>query len=342
MFCSNFSASGENDFACNLENILLGICFSLCGLTSLILNSLLIYLISTLKVKQVNVLLIAERTQLTNLQCAWCVFSVLGAGNVVSSVANCSSEFRQLHSIYANDSGNGNSLVSVGRCYLQSPHVVLLIVGHDWTAYVMLAMSVERMASFCGVHGRSPKPTPTAVRHALVAIAGLGFFKLCVALADSLSQYNKLVPKFCNFKSIFSEPIYHMLLLSYLVMLYSTAAVFLVTCCLRRQRRRWPASELLTMRLNRERSLTKSLAITLAFVVLFQALPWTLLYARLPMARWFRDFAIVARHLICAIIPIIYLYNHPDIRRQLYEKIPLCGRLFKKQKRTNSVVYIGR
>ncbi|KRY10203.1 hypothetical protein T12_2585 [Trichinella patagoniensis] len=327
MFCSNFSASGENHFACNLENILLGICFSLCGLTSLVLNSLLIYLISTLKVKQVNVLLIA----------------VLGAGNLVTSVANWSSEFRQLHSIYANESGNNaGSMVSVAQCYLRSPHVVLLIVGHDWTAYVMLAMSIERMASLCGVHGRSPKPTQTAVRRALAAIAALGLFKLSVALADSLAQRDKLVHSLCNFRSIFSEPIYHMLLLSYLVMLYSTAAVFLVTCCLRRQRRHWPTSELLTMRLSRERSLTKSLTITLAFVVLFQALPWTLLYARLPTARWFRDFAIVARHLTCAIIPIIYLYNHPDIRKQLYDKIPLCGRLFKKQKRTNSVVYIGR
>ncbi|KRY29024.1 hypothetical protein Tsp_05709 [Trichinella spiralis] len=243
-------------------------------------------------------------------------------------------------------STSASSLMSTTawRLILASMGVRPLLRFQDLNMHTLLALSLERMTSLCKPSWHNATFTRRKVFSVLLIFICIVCVKVVCILNDVIRRSEIQVDRSCTFFLVFSPAICRMVMFSYMVVIYFTALVYFSTCAVVRFKKRNMATELRSMQLYREASLTRSFGLVLLFLIILQALPLTVILIdrgkTLPAE--FTNYTRTIRDIAWLVIPVIYFYSHPDINEQLVKRFPILKTFFShKQKTAESAVYIG-
>ncbi|KRZ03648.1 hypothetical protein T11_244 [Trichinella zimbabwensis] len=288
------------------------------------LNILLVFIIFRLKKKQVNVLFV----------------TALGFANTVASVASVFTHINK----FLISLKTGPTTLTIGQCLLHNPYIIFTIISQDLNMHTLLALSLERMTSLCKSSWHNAAFTRRKVFSVLLIFICIVCVKVVCILNDVIRRSEIQVDRSCTLFLLFSPVIFRMLMFSYMVVIYFTALVYFSTCAVVRFKKRNMTTELRSMQLYREASLTRSFGLVLLFLIILQALPLTaiLIDRGKTLPAEFLNYARTIRDIAWLVIPVIYFYSHPDINEQLVKMFPILNAFFShKQKTAEPAVYIG-
>ncbi|KRZ72250.1 hypothetical protein T10_2024 [Trichinella papuae] len=288
------------------------------------LNILLVFIIFRLKKKQVNVLFV----------------TALGFANTVASVASVFTHINK----FLISLKTGPTTLTIGQCLLHNPYIIFTIISQDLNMHTLLALSLERMTSLCKSSWHNAAFTRRKVFSVLLIFIFIVCVKVVCILNDVIRRSEIQVDRSCTLFLLFSPVIFRMLMFSYMVVIYFTALVYFSTCAVVRFKKRNMTTELRSMQLYREASLTRSFGLVLLFLIILQALPLTaiLIDRGKTLPAEFLNYARTIRDIAWLVIPVIYFYSHPDINEQLVKMFPILNAFFSyKQKTAEPAVYIG-